>query len=272
MEMPQRNPLQQLGHLVQLYSFYLRLYFRTLVEYRADTWITMITGLITQVGSLAFVGVLFHRIPKLAGWGFYELIFIFAFSVTVKGLSEVFLNASFSINGIIRRGTLDIFLVRPVGPLFQAIGVCQEMNGMGPALTGMIIMVYAAQKLHLVWTLGNILFTVVALLSGMFIYFCMLMFASIMTFWIVEVRNVIYPIAWFFDFTRYPLEVFHPVVRTVLIYFIPYAMGSFYPAAYLLRPANYAWAVWAVPLFTLSLFSLMYGLWSMGLKRYSSAV
>ncbi len=272
MEAPQRNWFQKVAHLARLYAVYLKLYFRTLAEFRADTWITLLTGLITQIGSLAFIGVLFQRIPKLAGWSFYELLFIFAFSVTAKGLAEVFLNASFGINGFIRRGLLDIFLVRPVGPLFQAIGVCQEMNGMGPALTGLIIMGYAAAKLHLAWTVWSVAFALTGLVSGMLIYFCMLMFTAISAFWIVEVRNLIFPLAWFFEFTRYPLEIFHPVVRVILVGVIPYAMGSFYPAAHLLRPAEYPWVAWLTPLFTIGLCQLMYWAWTMGLKRYSSAV
>jgi ABC-2 type transport system permease protein len=270
MREPKRNVLKNIIYHLKLYFFYLKLYFRTLVEYRADTVITLFTGLLIQAGSLAFIAIIFSRIPKIAGWSFYELVFIYAFSVTGKALSEVFLNASFTLNGFIRRGMLDIFLTRPVGPLFQAIGISQEMNGMGMAATGMIIMSYAGSHLSIDWSMGKIFFTALAVICSMLIYFSVLMFLQVITFWILEIRNLIYPIAWMFDFTRYPLEIFHPVIRFLLVFIIPYAMASFYPAACILRGGEYSWAFWGVPLFTAAILFFMYRFWLIGLKRYSS--
>ena len=270
MQVPQRNLGQNMLYFLKLYGIYLKLYFHKLIEYRADTWITLFTGLLTQAGSLAFVGILFQRIPQLAGWSFYELMFIYAFSVTGKALAEVFLNASFDMNGLIRRGMLDVFLVRPAGPLFQAIGISQEINGMGMAITGIMILIFASFQLALTWTPGKVLYAIIAILSCMFVYFSVVFIVAISTFWLIEIRSFIYPVAWLFEFTRYPLEIFHPVLRVILIYAIPYAMGSFYPAAYLLRPEQYSWALWAVPVFTALLLWSVYQFWLQGLKRYSS--
>lgn len=271
MEPPKRNVLQRLVHAVGLYCFYLKLYFRTLVEYRADTWVTLFTGFVTQAGALAFVGLVFQRLPGLAGWGFHELVFLFGFSVTGRALCEVFLNVPFNMTWYIRTGTLDVFLIRPAGPLFQAIGISQEINGSGPALTGLAVLAYAGMHLTLRWTVGKTLYLGMALLCSMLIYFSTLMAVAILTFWVLEVRNAVYPVAWFYDFTRYPLTIFPPVVRGMLVFVIPYAFGSFYPAVYILRPASLPWAAWGVPVFTAAFLSVVYAFWRYGLRHYSSA-
>ncbi|WP_028547308.1 ABC transporter permease [Paenibacillus sp. UNC451MF] len=267
---PQRNGLQQSAYLIGLYVQYLKIYLKTLVEYRADTLIALIAGIIAQGSTLVFLSVIFQRIPKLADWSFYELVFIFGLAATGKALNQALFNAPFALTGFIRRGQLDIMMIRPVGVLFQAIGNTQELNGVGQLVTGIIIMGYAAAHLDMHWSIGMVLYVIIALISSAVIQFAVLLTISVLTFWVQEVRSVIYPVNWLYDFTRYPLEIFHPLLRGLLTYLIPYAVGSFFPAAFLLRPEQYHWALWVVPVTAIVVMSITYCIWSFGIKRYSS--
>ncbi|WP_248924611.1 ABC transporter permease [Paenibacillus hamazuiensis] len=267
---PKRNALQQLLFLAGLYGQYLKIYFKTLVEYRADTLIAVFAGIMTQGSTLVFLSVLFARIPKLADWDFYELVFIFGLAATGKALNQTFFNAPFSLTGYIRRGQMDVMMVRPAGELFQTIGQSQELNGVGQLVTGIFIMLYAAWHLETEWTPWAVSYAVIALISSAVIQFAVLLAISVTSFWVLEVRSIIYPVNWLYDFTRYPLEIFHPLIRGLLTYVVPYAVGSFFPAAYLLRPEQYAWAGWAVPLCAAAVMLLSYTFWRFGLRRYSS--
>ncbi|CAG7628879.1 hypothetical protein PAESOLCIP111_03049 [Paenibacillus solanacearum] len=267
---PKRNALQQTAFLTGMYAQFLKVYFKTLVEYRADTFIALIAGILAQGSTLVFLTVIFQRIPALADWNFYELVFIFGLAATARALNQTFFNAPFSLTGYIRRGRLDVMLVRPVGVLFQAIGYSQDLNGVGQLATGMVIMTYAASQLHLAWTPGSVLYALIALVCSAVIQFAVLLVISVLTFWVHEVRSLIYPINWLFDFTRYPMDIFHPALRGLLTYVIPYAIGSFYPAAYLLRPDLYGWALWGVPATAVGVMLLAYAVWTYGLRTYSS--
>ncbi|ULL18258.1 hypothetical protein DVH26_29625 [Paenibacillus sp. H1-7] len=271
MQVPKRNMAQQLLYLIGLYGQYLKVYGKTLLEYRADTIIAVIAGIVAQGSTLVFLTVIFQRIPSLADWSFYELVFIFGLAATGKALNQTLLNAPFSLTGYIRRGQLDIMMIRPVGVLFQATGNSQELNGVGQLVTGVIVMGYAAGHLEMQWTVGTVAYVIIALFSSAIIQFAILLTISVLTFWVQEVRSLIYPITWLYDFTRYPLEIFHPLLRGLLTYVIPYAVGSFFPAAFLLRPEQYPWAVWGVPAAAVVVMSLTYCVWSFGLRRYSSA-
>ncbi|MDB5085297.1 MAG: hypothetical protein JWN30_2183 [Bacilli bacterium] len=268
---PKRNALQQLVYLLGLYRIYLKIYFRTLIEYRTDTWVALIGGLCAQASTLTFLTVIFQRIPRLAGWSYYELVFIFGLAATGRALNQAFLNVPYSLNGYIRSGMLDVFMIRPVGPLFQATGMSQEINGVGSALTGMVILIYAASHLELHWTFAKGIYVAVALISSMIIQLAVLLAIVVSAFWILEIRSIIYPVGWLYDFTRYPLQIFTPFIRGLLTYIIPFALGSFYPAAFLLRPHLYSWAGLVVPFVAILLFILTYNLWLFGLRRYSSA-
>jgi len=267
---PKRNTIMQLFYLAGLYGHYLKIYFKTLVEYRADTMIAVAAGIFAQGSTLVFLSVIFQRIPMLADWGFYEMVFILGLSATGKAINQTFFNAPFTLTGFIRRGQMDVMMVRPVGALFQTVGHSQELNGAGQLVTGVAIMAFAASHLDIHWTLWTYLYTVIALLSSAIIQFAVLLTISVLTFWVHEIRSLIYPVNWLFDFTRYPLEIFHPILRGLLTYIIPYALGSFFPAAYLLHEGQYTWAAWGVPASAMVTMALAYGLWTIGIRRYSS--
>lgn len=271
MKAPKLNLFQTIGYLTGLYGCYLRLYFRTLVEYRMDTWIAIWSGALVLLSSLTFLGATLQRTPQLMGWNFDQLLFLFGISATGRGLNQVFLNAPFSFHGYIRRGMLDTMLIRPAGALFQMIGQSQEFIGFGSALTGIAIMVYAAPGLGVVWTAGKLAYLVLAVICSMLIQFAVLMLVVIPGFWVLEMRSVIYPVAWLIDFSRYPMEIYHPVLRGLLTYVLPYALGSFYPAAYLIDSQKYGWALYAVPGTTVFLLVLVRWFWKFGLRHYESA-
>jgi ABC-2 type transport system permease protein len=262
--------VQQLFYLIGLYGQYLKVYLKTLVEYRADTLIAVIAGIVAQGSTLLFLTVIFQRIPKLADWSFYEMVFIFGLAATAKALNQTLFNAPFSLTWVIRSGQMDVRMVRPVGVLFQSIGLSQELNGAGQLVTGIAVMVYSAARVDMDWTLWSLVYAVIALISSAVIQFAVLLTISVLTFWVQEIRSLIYPVNWLYDFTRYPLEIFHPVLRGLLTYVIPYALGSFFPAAYLLRSQQYGWAAWGVPASAIAVMALAYWLWSFGIRRYSS--
>ena len=266
---PELSLPERLVYLAGLYCWYLRIYARTLVEYRADTLISLATSLLQQASWFLFLGVLVNRVPTLAGWGHAELLFIFGFATTARALSTTFLNAPFGITGTVRSGELDVLLVRPVGPLFQMIGLSQQPNALGIGLTGIPIMLYAASDLGLHWTVSSALYLAVALVCGATIRYAVLMVVALLTFW-WEMRSLLYPMMWLYDFVRFPLDVFSWPVRALLTYVIPFGVAGFYPAAYLLRPDEYGWALWGVPLTTVGLVALIQVLWSVALRHYES--
>lgn len=271
MNAPERNLFQKIGYLIRLYFCYLRNYFRTLIEYGMDTWIAIFSGILMLVSSLVFLGATTQRIPQLMGWDFKQLLFLFGIAATGRGLNQVFLNAPFFFHGFVRRGMLDMMMVRPVGVLFQMIGVSQEFIGFGSVLSGIAIIIYAAPHIQVAWTLSAILYLCMAIICSMLIQFAILMMVVIPGFWVFEMRSVIYPVAWLIDFSRYPISIYPPLLRGLLTFVFPYAMGSFYPAAYLIDPQKYAWALYAVPGTAIILLFIAYRFWRFGLNHYSSA-
>lgn len=254
---------------VGLYGCYLRIYWLTLVEYRANTLISLATSLLQQASWFLFLSVVTARVPELAGWSRAELAFVFGFATTARAISTTFLNAPFSVSDEVRSGRLDVLLVRPVGALFQMIGMEQQPNALGIGLTGIPIMALAAAELGLHWTFGTVAYLAVALVCGALIRFAVLMVVGLCAVW-WETRSLLYPMMWLYDFVRFPLDVFSWPVRALLTYVVPFGVAGFYPAAYVLRPEQYGWALWGVPAVAIALLLVVRALWLFALDRYGS--
>jgi ABC-2 type transport system permease protein len=165
---------------------------------------------------------------------------------------------------------MDIMMIRPVGELFQQVGLSQQFFGFGGALSGIIVIVYAALHIQIDWTFPKIAFLVMSVICCMLIQFAIIMIVSIPMFWVLEIQAMILPVAWLVDFARYPLPIYHPLLQGLLTFVLPYAFGSYYPVSYLLHPDLYRWALYAVPGVTLLLMVLAYRFWQFGLKHYKS--
>ena len=270
MEAPNYNLNQRFKYLARLYFMYLKLYYRTLAEYRIDTWISLLSGLFVQLVTLLFINIIFQRIPSLSDWSFYEVLFIYSFASMGREFSRVFLNAPFSLHGFIRTQKLDIMLVRPAGPLFQVIASSQEINGIGLGFVAIGLMVYSAMNLTITWSILTILYLILALICSIVLQYAILMSVVTLGFWLFELRSIIYPVLWLYDFGYYPMSIYPFFMKFFLTFIVPYAFASFFPAAYILKPHEYYWALWAVPLVTILVTSAWYTFWRFGLKNYSS--
>ncbi len=81
--MPRRS-LQLRRHFMLLAAYFVQ-YVKVRVSYRADFLIGLAASMAATVFALLFVIVLFSRIPRLAGWRFEQVIFLFGFSLVPSG-------------------------------------------------------------------------------------------------------------------------------------------------------------------------------------------
>jgi ABC-2 type transport system permease protein len=71
-------------------------------------------------------------------------------------------------------------------------------------------------------------------------------------------------------FGRYPLTIYHPVLRMLLSWVLPYGFVAFYPASGLLGRRELAGYFWGTPLVAMAVFVLGYGVFRAGVRRYRS--
>ena len=131
---------------LEIFFAYLGQLLKARMEYRFDFLVDVTTTLLRQGVDLAFLAVLFTKIPRLAGWSFHEVVFIYGFFTLVFSLY----NASFlSLVAVlaprfILQAELDRVLTRPLGSLYQVFLETLRPLDLNGAVLGAVLMMYAA--------------------------------------------------------------------------------------------------------------------------------
>ena len=74
---------------LKLFLLYFAQYAKVRLAYKADFFIAFFSSMTATVLGFGFVLVLFSKIPELEGWSFYEILFLYAFSLVPLGFFNV---------------------------------------------------------------------------------------------------------------------------------------------------------------------------------------
>jgi ABC-2 type transport system permease protein len=254
-----------------LFADYFMQYAKVRISYRGDFFVSLITSFAATIFGLLFVVILFEKAPKLAGWRFEEVMFLYGFSLIPYGIFNVIsMNLYDFGNNYIIEGKFDRVMLRPVSSLFQVLFETFRIESFQEVATGIFCIVWAARRLGLVWTpakLGLLLFF--SLCAGI-IYISIFLMLSTVSFWF-EDRIGVHPPVWnVIAFGRYPLSIYSGVVQFFLCWIIPFGLASFYPSVRLLgRTVTHEYAP-LVPVVAVVFLTIAISLWNFGTRHYSS--
>lgn len=257
-----------LRRYTSLYWFFLIQRVKILMEYRVNFFIGMSSTVLLQLAGLLGIWVIMRQVPNINGWTLDEVLLIYGLLTLAKSINHMFADNLWIIGwGYIRPGGFDRFLVRPINPLFHLLADRFCHDGIGNLLVGAALVIIASHNLQIVWTPLNLLYLIVAVISGGGIFIALNLITATSSFWIIESIPVTQVIFNTHEFARFPLTIYPRAIGLLLTVLIPYGFASFYPASYLLgRDASLL--VWLPPLVALALAVVSYRVWLFGLKHY----
>lgn len=254
---------------LKLYGLFMAQQFKSFAEYRANFLIGASSTIFMQGASVLTVWVVMQQVPSLNGWSFDEVILVYGLITLSKSINHMFADNLWTVGRVyIRTGQFDRFLVRPLDPLFHLLADRFCYDGIGNFLVGLSLVAKASISLGLQWTPLNILYLLMAVLSGGLIFIALNLLTCVSSFWIMDSVPVTRLV---FDnhlFVQYPLSMYPRAIGIWLTWIVPYAFASFYPASYLLGRDVGALA-WLGPLMAAILLVISYRFWLFGLNHYS---
>ena len=254
-----------------LFFDYFTQYAKVRVSYRGDFFISLVTSFAATIFGLAFVIVLFQKVPQLAGWRFQEVLFLYGFSLIPYGIFNVISTNLYDFgNNYIIEGKFDRILLRPISSLFQILFETFRIESLQEVATGVFCMAWASHSLHVAWTLDKIvLFVFFGSCAGM-IYISVFLILTTASFWF-EDRIGVHPPVWnVIAFGRYPLSIYSGAVQFFLCWIIPFGLASYYPSVRLLgRTVTPEYAPF-VPVVAIVFFTIAVSLWTISTRHYSS--
>jgi ABC-2 type transport system permease protein len=215
-------------------------------QYPTSTILFTLGQFLAAVMDFAAILVLFSRVPALAGWSLYQVLFLYGTAGLSFGLGDLFVSPVEMAATHIKAGSFDQFLLRPVGPLLQL--TCEEfaMRRAGKLIQPAATLGIALARLPVVWSDAKVAELVVTIASGTAILSGLWIMTSSLAFWTVETQEVANAFTYGGSFaTQYPLDVLGAWLRRLLL-FVPLAFINYLPATWLLgRPDALGLPGWA---------------------------
>jgi ABC-type uncharacterized transport system, permease component len=242
------------------------------MEYKADFFIGLFGFVVIQATGIAFLYLVFQRIPSLNGWTFDEILFIYGFAQLPRGLDHLFTDNLWLLAGrIIVRGEFDRYLLRPINPLFHLIAERFQPDAFGELAVGVALIITSISKLKLSFSFIDIMIFIIVVICGSIIYTSIKLFFASFAFWLKFSQSILFMNYMLSDFTKYPLSIYSKWIRIILTFIIPFAFTAFFPAGYFVGKIDIYTAVGGTALAALVSFIIAYSTWSLGIRAYESA-
>jgi viologen exporter family transport system permease protein len=256
---------------LRLFALYFAQYAKVRLEYKADFFIAFFSSMAATVLGFGFVLVLFTKIPKLQDWSFYEILFLYGFSLIPLGLFNVVSWNLYQFGDIyIIQGKFDRILLRPVDTLFQVLFEKFRLESLQEVITGIFVVTISVKHLNLPWPASDYLWFILMVASGAFIYLAVFLILTAVSFWFEDRVGIVPPVFNMLTFGRYPLTIYNVFIQFMLSWIIPFGFASFYPTTHFLGRTSFSTYFYLVPVVAVSFFVLALFVWKRGVENYSS--
>lgn len=258
---------------LRLYSVYLQRAIKSRLEYKKDAIVGIVSFLVTNVFQFLSLMFIIRSIPNLNGWSMYELGFLYGFSMMPRAIDHLLTDSLWYVGlWYVRNGVMDKFLIRPVNVLFQVIAEIFQPEAIGEVILGFSLLIICGTKVTMNWTASNILVIVVAIIFGSLIFTAIKLITCSAAFWTkrsIHLMQMTYNIS---EFARYPIGIYHPVIRFAMTYIVPFGLIITMPVTILLK-GEYNPFVVSATIITCAAVLCVIGcfVWCMGLKNYESS-
>lgn len=256
----------------RLHCIFIAQYLKKLMEYKVDFLLGAFGLLMAQAFQLLFLGIIFSQIPRLAGWSFEEILFIYGFSLIPKSIDHLFTDNLWMVGyRIVRKGDFDKYLTRPINTLYHVIAENFCVDAFGEMLTCILLLAYAIPRLNLPFSWSTIPLLLIVVVFATLIYTSLKIMTAAISFWTKASGHITHMLYMTNDFAKYPVTIYNKAVQTVITYIIPFAFTAYYPAVYFLTGENALFRIGGTVVAGTVLFALAMFVWNRGLRAYESA-
>ena len=247
------------------------------LEYKFDRGLITIAVFIREMVSISVMFLILIRFVRIKGWEMNEMFFLYSFLFLSYSIFIFLFTGIRDFDTIVYTGELDRYLIRPLGLLYQVIAARVDYCAtIGHGAVGIILFLFTYKSVGIQWDWKSITYYISALIGGAIIQMSLFMISSCFSFWAIRTTNLRNLV--FFNsrrFAGYPISFYPWIIQKMLIFIIPFAFVSYFPAQYYLRKPDLTmfWNgyLYLTPVVGLIMFAIVFIFWRIGLKSYSSS-
>ena len=165
--------------------------------------------------------ILFSLKDNVGGYGFRQILVIWAMAAGSYGISRFFLYKSFSLSDIINQGKLDSYLVQPKNVLLSVITSDVDVSALGDIIYGYILMFIYGMNFK-----NFILYFLFTICGGIIVSSISIILSSL-SFWFNKSDVIADTInSLILNFATYPDGIFKGLTKIILYTIVPVGLAN----------------------------------------------
>jgi ABC-2 type transport system permease protein len=260
-------------HQIGLYLILVRAQISAQMQYRASFFVQASGQFLATFTDFILLLLVFQRFPSIAGWSLGEIAFLYGLGGLAFGISDLVCGGFDSLSRMIRLGTFDRVLTRPVGTFAQVLASDVQVRRLGRIVQGLTTLGLAVSWLPVTWTADKILVAISAIASGVVIFCAIWVIGAAITFWTVETSEVTNVFTYGGELlVSYPMSIYAEGLRRFFTFVVPLVFVSYLPGLYILeRPDPLGLppvAQLCSPVVAIAFLLVARGCWALGVRHY----
>lgn len=241
------------------------------MEFRANFWAKVFYNMLWLGFFLITLKIIYRHTESIAGWNEHEALVLAATLYFIDALiTTLFYFGLSELPTMVRQGTLDFVLFKPVDSQFWLSLRRVNLDQLGSLVVAVLLGVYAMLNLGYVPPLVNLLLYLGMVFTGVLIFYSFHFMMMTLSIWLVRVENLWVLSDVFAQIGRFPTDVFDRILRRVFTYVLPIAFLATIPTKALLGKASAGFLVFAL-LWAVGFFVAGRLFWRFALRSYTSA-
>lgn len=263
------------------FRMYLRLLvvqMRSQMQYRTSFWMDLISTGLTNVTAILSISLVMQRFGNIAGWTLGEIAFLIGMIEMSFGMMDMIFSGFDPdyFAGVVRMGSFDQVMLRPVGLTWQVLGSRFLLRRLGRVIEGLAIFLFALSISPIHWTLVKILYLPVVLASQVLMMGALFIIGSTITFWTLQSIEAVNIITYGgVELMSYPMTIYPTLIQRFFTFVLPFIFLNYSPALYFLDKPDPlhlpAFAPFLAPVAALSVLFIALRLWRQGINHYQGA-
>ncbi len=262
---------------IHMIGMYIKTTMKSWFQYKIDAILRSVAVFLRESTGIIVVYFTLLKFNNLNGWDMYEMLFLFSLIFLTYGILIIFFTGLRDFGHTVRTGNFDRFILRPRGLLFQIICVDSDwFAAIGHGSLGIILFIVSAGKVGVVWSPKIILYYFSTVVGGVLIQGAIFLILASLNFYLLNtnsLKDLFYYNAR--KFAGYPISIFHKAIQVFMIYVVPFAFVSYFPAQYLLRKPDIEQYpeifLYLSPIVGIVMYIIAYAFWRFSLRYYKSS-
>lgn len=260
-----------MGRYWRLYRIFWETCLAREAEFRASFWANAITNAGWLFFFVASIKVIYLNTPRIAGWNEAEAMVLTGTFGVIQGIFGVVAHRNLSrLPEMVRLGTLDFVVTKPVNSLFMVSTRYINLEGVGSTAGGVLVVLHGLSLAGRSPALPHLAAYLFLAGCGLVIYYGVYALLMTLSFWLIRIENLAVLSDTLFDMARYPADIYRGWVWRLFVYVIPLALVASFPTQALFGRLAPEWLLLAPGLAAL-FFVAALAFWRTGIRAYSSA-